>query len=30
LFNKGNVIAAGLGVHNLMLTTLQPHLSKAK
>ncbi|WP_284722267.1 inositol-1-monophosphatase [Methylophaga thalassica] len=28
LFNKGNVIAAGLGMHKLMLTTLQPHLSK--
>ncbi len=28
LFNKGNVIAAGLGMHKLMLKTLQPHLSE--
>ena len=28
LFNKGNVVAAGFGVHKLMLDTLQPHLQE--
>ncbi|HEC73772.1 MAG TPA: inositol-1-monophosphatase [Methylophaga aminisulfidivorans] len=27
LFGKGNVIAAGFGIHSHMLATLQPHLS---
>ena len=26
LFNKGNVIAAGFGVHKLMLKSLEQHL----
>jgi myo-inositol-1(or 4)-monophosphatase len=26
LFNKGNVVAAGFGVHKLMLKAIEPHL----
>jgi myo-inositol-1(or 4)-monophosphatase len=28
LFNKGNVVAAGFGVHKLMLEQIQPHLKE--